>query len=158
VEIIRTDLSRLLFDNQASSRAEFRSVVRRSFKPPNFKIGVEVDRTSRRMMMIKLKLFALSALITLFTVATAMAQAPGATGAADHSTGNSWFFPAMGSFAVGIAALGGALGDGRAIAAACEGTARNPGAGGRIFTMLLLGLALIETLVLFTFLTVVLKY
>ena len=56
-------------------------------------------------------------------------------------------------FAVGIAAFGGALGDGRAIAGACEGTARNPGAGGRIFTMLLLGLALIETLVLFTFLT-----
>ena len=110
--------------------------------------------------MIKFRLFVLSALVTLVTVATAMAQAPGATGAAagDHSTGNSWFFPAMGSFAVAIAALGGALGDGRAIAAACEGTARNPGAGGRIFTMLLLGLALIETLVLFTFLTVVLKY
>ena len=108
--------------------------------------------------MIKLRLFGLSALMMLFTVATAMAQAPAATDAADHSTGNSWFFPAMGSFAVAIAALGGALGDGRAIAAACEGTARNPGAGGRIFTMLLLGLALIETLVLFTFLTVVLKY
>jgi len=86
--------------------------------------------------MIKLRLFVLSALVMLITVATAAAQAPGATGAADHATGNSWFFPA----------------------AACEGTARNPGAGGRIFTMLLLGLALIETLVLFTFLTVVLKY
>jgi F-type H+-transporting ATPase subunit c len=107
--------------------------------------------------MIKLKLFALSALMMLFTVATAMAQSPAAT-AAERGTGSSWFFPAMGSFAVGIAAFGGALGDGRAIAAACEGTARNPGAGGRIFTMLLLGLALIETLVLFTFLTVVLKY
>src|SRR5436309_3170538 len=144
--------------------------------------------------MIKLRLFGLSALMMLFTVATAMAQAPGAaatdaqpgkswffaaiptanepiagknhdfpgcaSGAAatDAQPGKSWFFPAMGSFAVGIAAFGGALGDGRAIAAACEGTARNPGAGGRIFTMLLLGLALIETLVLFTFLTVVLKY
>jgi F-type H+-transporting ATPase subunit c len=108
-------------------------------------------------MMIKIRLFVISALMTLLVVGTAMAQAPGATGAADHATGNSWFFPALGSFAVGIAALGGALGDGRAIAAACEGTARNPGAGGRIFTMLLLGLALIETLVLFTFLTVLLK-
>ena len=108
--------------------------------------------------MIKLKLFALSALIMLFTVATAMAQSPGAAAATDAQPGKAWFFPAMGSFAVGIAAFGGALGDGRAIAAACEGTARNPGAGGRIFTMLLLGLALIETLVLFTFLTVALKY
>ena len=107
--------------------------------------------------MLRLKLFLMSALFTLFVVGTAMAQAPGPTGAADHSGGNSWFFPALGSFAVGIAAFGGALGDGRAIAAACEGTARHPGAGGRIFTMLLLGLALIETLVLFTFLTVLLK-
>jgi F-type H+-transporting ATPase subunit c len=106
--------------------------------------------------MIKLRLFVMSALMMLLVVGVAMAQAPGATG--QPSTGNnSWFFPALGSFAVGIAALGGALGDGRAIAAACEGTARNPGAGGRIFTMLLLGLALIETLVLFTFLTVLLK-
>lgn len=107
--------------------------------------------------MLKLKLFVMSALMMVLVVGTAMAQGPGATGAADHTTGNSWFFPALGSFAVGIAAFGAAMGDGRAIAAACEGTARNPGAGGRIFTMLLLGLALIETLVLFTFLTVLLR-
>jgi F-type H+-transporting ATPase subunit c len=106
----------------------------------------------RRKMMRRVKLFILSTLFTLTVVGTALAQ--GAETATTH--GSSWFFPAMGSFAVGIAAFGGALGDGRAIAAACEGTARNPGAGGRIFTMLLLGLALIETLVLFTFLTVVL--
>ena len=59
----------------------------------------------------------------------------------------------LGALAVAVAALGGALGDGRAIAAACEGTARNPGAGGRIFTMMILGLALIETLVLLAFVT-----
>lgn len=106
--------------------------------------------------MIKMRLVFMSALMMLLVVGIAMAQ-PGATGqAAAPATGNSWFFPSLGSFAVAIAALGGALGDGRAIAAACEGTARNPGAGGRIFTMLLLGLALIETLVLFTFLTVLL--
>jgi len=107
--------------------------------------------------MLKMKLFVMSALMMLLVVANAMAQGPGPTGAADHSAGNSWFFPAMGSFAVGLAAIGGALGDGRAISAACEGTARNPGAGPRIFTMLLLGLALIETLVLFTFLAAYLK-
>lgn len=103
--------------------------------------------------MLRLRLLILSVLMTLLIVGTAAAQAPGVT-----ETGTrAWVFPAMGSFAVAIAALGGALGDGRAIAAACEGTARNPGAGGRIFTMLLLGLALIETLVLFTFLTVIFK-
>ena len=106
--------------------------------------------------MFRIKLFVLSALFTLIVVGTAAAQAPGPTGT-PASGSNFWVFPAMGSFAVGIAALGGALGDGRAIAAACEGTARNPGAGGRIFTMLLLGLALIETLVLFTFLTAYLE-
>jgi F-type H+-transporting ATPase subunit c len=63
----------------------------------------------------------------------------------------------LGALAVAIAAFGGALGDGKAIAAACEGTARNPGAGGRIFTMMILGLALIETLVLLTFVTVLLQ-
>jgi F-type H+-transporting ATPase subunit c len=110
------------------------------------------------MTMIKLRLFFMSALMMLIVVGSAMAQNPhGDVAGAPSSANNTWFFPALGSFAVGIAALGGALGDGRAIAAACEGTARNPGAGGRIFTMLLLGLALIETLVLFTFLTVLLK-
>ena len=105
--------------------------------------------------MFKVKFFVLSALFTLVTVANAAAQTPGTTEAA--RSGNSWFIPGDLAFAVAIAAFGGALGDGRAIAAACEGTARNPGAGGRIFTMLLLGLALIETLVLFTFLTLFIK-
>jgi F-type H+-transporting ATPase subunit c len=108
-------------------------------------------------MMLKLKLFVMSTLMILLVVGTATAQNFGRNGEPNTAPGGSWFFPALGSFAVGIAAVGGALGDGRAIAAACEGTARNPGAGGRIFTMLLLGLALIETLVLFTFLTVLLK-
>jgi F-type H+-transporting ATPase subunit c len=102
--------------------------------------------------MIKFRLMLMSTLMLLLVVGTAMAQAPGA-GGEPSGGGNSWVFPAIPGFAVAIAAFGGALGDGRAIAAACEGTARNPGAGGRIFTMLLLGLALIETLVLFTFLT-----
>lgn len=98
--------------------------------------------------MIRARLFVLSVLMTLLVVGTAMAQAGGAPAA-----GGGANLKVLTPFAVGIAAFGGALGDGRAIAGACEGTARNPGAGGRIFTMLLLGLALIETLVLFTFLT-----
>ena len=97
--------------------------------------------------MFKVKYFVFSAMTMLMTVATAMAQ--GAT--ETHTTGGGVRIPI--AIGVGIAAFGGALGDGRAIAGACEGTARNPSAGGRIFTMLLLGLALIETLVLFTFLT-----
>lgn len=51
--------------------------------------------------------------------------------------------------AIGIAALGGGLGQGRAVAAALEGIARNPSASGQIFTPMILGLALIESLVIY---------
>ena len=53
-----------------------------------------------------------------------------------------------------IAVVGGALGQSRIGAAAVEGAARNPGAAGRIQTMMILGLALIESLVLFALLVV----
>lgn len=51
-----------------------------------------------------------------------------------------------------IAAGLGALGQGRIGASAVEGAARNPSAAGRIQTMMILGLALIESLVLFALL------
>jgi F-type H+-transporting ATPase subunit c len=51
--------------------------------------------------------------------------------------------------AIGIAAFGGSLGQGRAAAAALEGIARNPNASGKIFTPMILGLALIESLVIY---------
>ena|SRR2546428_4665011 len=56
-----------------------------------------------------------------------------------------------------IAVFGGALGQSRIGAAAVEGAARNPGAAGRIQTMMILGLALIESLVLFALLVVFAK-
>ena len=54
-------------------------------------------------------------------------------------------------FAIALGVLGGGLGQGRAAAAALEGIARNPGAAGRIQTPMILGLALIESLVLLSF-------
>ena len=51
--------------------------------------------------------------------------------------------------AIGIAAFGGALGQGRAAATALDGIARNPGAAGKLFTPMILGLALIESLVIY---------
>lgn len=51
--------------------------------------------------------------------------------------------------AIGLAVLGGGMGQGRAAAAALEGISRNPGAASRIQTPMLIGLALIESLVLF---------
>ena len=50
---------------------------------------------------------------------------------------------------LGVAALGGALGQGRAAAAALDGIARNPGAAGQIRGPMILGLALIESLVIY---------
>jgi F-type H+-transporting ATPase subunit c len=55
------------------------------------------------------------------------------------------------ALAIGLAVLGGALGQGRAAAAALEGISRNPGATSRIQTPMIIGLALIESLVLFAF-------
>ncbi len=57
------------------------------------------------------------------------------------------------NLALGIAAAGCGLGQGRAVASAAEGIARNPGAAGAIRTLAFIGLAFMESLVLFTFLT-----
>ena len=63
----------------------------------------------------------------------------------------SWIGMAAG-FGMAIATFGGALGQSRAIAAAVEGIARNPGAAGKIFApTLIIGLALIEFLVMMAF-------
>lgn len=50
---------------------------------------------------------------------------------------------------ISIAAFGGALGQGRAAASAVDAIARQPEAGDRIFTTLILSLALIESLVIY---------
>ncbi|PIS10595.1 MAG: hypothetical protein COT73_08490 [Bdellovibrio sp. CG10_big_fil_rev_8_21_14_0_10_47_8] len=54
--------------------------------------------------------------------------------------------------AIGIAALGGALGQGRTAASALDGIARNPAAQGKIFTPMIISLALIESLVIYALL------
>lgn len=53
---------------------------------------------------------------------------------------------------IGIAAFGGALGQGKAAAAALDGIARNPEAAGKVMTPMIIGLALIESLVIFALL------
>lgn len=68
-------------------------------------------------------------------------------GAAGDS--NASGFAIAAAIAIALPALGGALGQGRAAAAALEGIARNPGASGKIFVPMILGMALIESLVLF---------
>jgi F-type H+-transporting ATPase subunit c len=58
------------------------------------------------------------------------------------------------AFAMAIAAGLCGRAQGQAIASAAEGIARNPGAAGKIQTLLLIGLAFIESLALFTFVKV----
>jgi F-type H+-transporting ATPase subunit c len=52
-------------------------------------------------------------------------------------------------FAIAIAAAFGALGQSRGIAAALEGIARNPAASGKLVTPMIIGLAMIESLVIY---------
>ena len=59
------------------------------------------------------------------------------------------YFAIGAAIAIGIAVLGGALGQGKVAAAAMEGIARNPEASGKIFTPLIISLALIESLVIY---------
>ena len=98
-------------------------------------------------MSTKSKLALVSAtIVTLFT-SSAFAQAIN-TPATNKEDVYRWAAGAAG-IAIAIAALGGTLAQGRATAAALEGISRNPGAAPRIQTAMILGLALIESLVLF---------
>jgi F-type H+-transporting ATPase subunit c len=51
---------------------------------------------------------------------------------------------------IAIAAFGGALGQGMGIASALHGIARNPGASGKIVTPMIIGLAMVESLVIYS--------
>lgn len=52
-------------------------------------------------------------------------------------------------FALAVAAFGGALGQARAVNAALEGMARQPESAGQIQTAMIIGLAFIESLVIY---------
>lgn len=58
------------------------------------------------------------------------------------------------AFGIAIAAFGGAMGQGRGLANAVEGIARNPGASGKIQVAMIIGLALIESLVIYALVVV----
>ena len=105
--------------------------------------------------MGKLRFLFFSMIGILATAAPALAQA--AQAAADNESSVNKYKALAAGFGFAIAAGLGALGQSRIAAAAVEGAARNPGAAGRIQTMMILGLALIESLVLFALLIVFVK-
>jgi F-type H+-transporting ATPase subunit c len=95
---------------------------------------------------------ALTILASLFVVSMpAFAQ-----GTAPAAAGPNWVAITSG-FAMALAVALAALGQGRVAAAACEGMARNPGARPGIQLALILGLAFIESLVLFTLVIIFVK-
>lgn len=76
----------------------------------------------------------------------------GAAGAADADGSMSKGLIGLGAgLAIGLAAFGGGLGQGRAAGSSLEGIARNPGAADKMFVPYILGLAFIESLVLYAF-------
>lgn len=77
------------------------------------------------------------------------AQEPSAAGGSGDMV--RWSIITAG-FALAFAAGLGALGQGRAVSAAAEAIARNPGAAGDIRGSLILGLVLIESLVIYVLL------
>lgn len=92
--------------------------------------------------------------LTTLASAAAFAQEAAAPVAGNPSAG----LVAIGAgLAIGAAVLGGTLAQGKASSAALEGIARNPAAGDKLFTPLILSLALIESLVILAFLVAFIK-
>jgi F-type H+-transporting ATPase subunit c len=86
--------------------------------------------------------------LAIFVVSAAAFAQEGAAHAATLSPAGA--FALFGAaFAIAVAAAGGAVGQGKAAAAALDGIARNPGASGKLFVPMILGLALIESLVIY---------
>jgi F-type H+-transporting ATPase subunit c len=95
--------------------------------------------------------YAFMALAALFMASPAFAQAAGG-----GSATSSWV-PIGAGIGMGIASGLCGLGQGRAAASATESVARNPGARAGIMTMLMLGLAFMESLALFTFVIILMR-
>jgi F-type H+-transporting ATPase subunit c len=95
------------------------------------------------------KLILMFVILTL-TAFSAFAQNEPAAGAgtAPAPTGVRWGVIGA-AFLLGIAAAAGAIGQSRAIAASVEGIARNPSAAAAIRLAMIIGLALIESLVIY---------
>jgi len=108
-------------------------------------------------LVTKLPLFLTACIVAVALPASAFAQQMQQVAAANKNDGNVGIGIAAG-IAIGLGALGGTLGQGKAAAAALEGISRNPGAAARIQTPMILGLALIESLVLFAFLIAILLW
>jgi F-type H+-transporting ATPase subunit c len=99
------------------------------------------------------KLLFLMFVFLLLAAVPMFAQAPGGSGI---SSGEIKFVGA--AVGMGIASGLCGIGQGKAVSGATEAVARNPGAQGGIQTVLVLGLAFIESLAIFTLLIIFVKF
>lgn len=92
------------------------------------------------------------AIATAATMAAlpAMAQVAEATTSATSS--EKGFYALAAALAIAPAVIGGGLGQGKTASVALEGIARNPAASGKLLVAMILGLALIESLVIYALL------
>ena len=93
--------------------------------------------------------YLLGAASAFLAPALAFAEEGASSATADAAAGRPYYAIAKG-FAIGVAALGCALAQGKIVGTAVDGISRNPGASGQIFTPMLLGVAFVETLLIFT--------
>lgn len=92
----------------------------------------------------------LTTLLTLLILAVATLAFAAEEGAAAAGTSVKAAIALAAGFGIAIASFGGALGQSRAITSGLEGIARNPSAQNKIFIPMIVGLALIESLVIYT--------
>jgi F-type H+-transporting ATPase subunit c len=94
--------------------------------------------------------------IKLFMLLAVLLIAASPIYAADGAGGTNWVALTSG-FSMAIASAGCGIAQAKAVAAACEGMARNPGAAAAIRFALILGLVLIESLALYTLVIIILQ-
>jgi F-type H+-transporting ATPase subunit c len=99
--------------------------------------------------MRKTWLFVMLGIVLLAVAGPALAQEHGATQAATSPVLRDVFKFIAAAFAIGLAAFGGAFGQGKAVAAACTSMGRNPGAAGPVRITMIVGVAFIESLVIY---------
>lgn len=101
-------------------------------------------------MTRKAKILLMLSVGLMVTLMSSMAFAQEASEAVETARAGAGGWIAIGAgLAIGLAAFGGALGQGRAAGSALDGIARNPGSSDKVFTPYILGLALIESLVIY---------
>jgi len=99
--------------------------------------------------MLKKVLAVVACVAILATPALALDASQAAEKKEAQSGGPTSYLGLALGFGLALTAFGGALSQSRAITAAVDAVARQPEAGGRIQGMMIIGLALIETLVIY---------